>query len=221
LIFIRFHKHISSIIKKNFTSWKMISINGKMKRSFVLHILLVWKTGTNRKNWSQFFIFSIQSKIMNLFSIGFGIWFQFLLDLGCKFSKLQITPPISSPDLHLLLFHKYSSNSSQTFQSFKISLIFLQHSFKIRIIPFSCIISCCFTLQIWKRNKRTGNWSHLIISQEWISSSFHQHLCNPNLILNWCLHERSPSILKMKSNLTIDDKRWHRRYSIFRYFEKR
>jgi len=59
-----------------------------------------------------------------------------------------------------------------------------------------------------KRNERTGNWSHIFISQEWISSSFHQHLYNINLIFNWCLHERSPSMLKMKSNLTIDDKRW-------------
>ena len=102
-----------------------------------------------------------------------------------------------------------SSNSSQTFQSFKISLIFLQDSFKIRMTPFSYLISCCFTLQIWKGNGRTGNWSH-ICPQEWISSSFHQHLYNLSLIVIWWINERSYSILKMKSNLTIDDKRWNK-----------
>jgi len=105
-------------------------------------------------------------------------------------------------------FHKYSPNSSQTFQSFKISLIFLQQYFKIRIILFSCPISCCFALQTWKGNGRTGNWSHPFIPQEWISSSFHQHLYNINLIVKWCINERSISFLKMKSKLTIDDKRW-------------
>jgi len=37
-----------------------------------------------------------------------------------------------------------------------------------------------------KKNERTGNWSHITISQEWISSSFYQHLCNLNLIVFWC-----------------------------------
>jgi len=101
-----------------------------------------------------------------------------------------------------------SPNSSQTFQSFKISLIILQQSFKIRMALFSCNISCCFTLQTWKENGTTGNWSHEFISQEWISSSFHQHLYILNLIKSWCCHKRSPSNLKLKSNLTIDNKIW-------------
>ena len=146
---------------------------------------------------------------MNLFSIGFGIDFNsYLINWFKQLFPFPHQIFISS------YFHKYPPNSSQTFQSFKISLISLQHSFKIRITPFSCHTSCCFTLQTWKGNGRTGNWSHLFISQEWISSSFHQDFYNLNLIVIRCLHERSPSILNMKSNLTIDDKRWDEDNSI-------
>ena len=45
-------------------------------------------------------------------------------------------------------------------------LIFLQYSFKIRITLFSCNISCCFILQLWKRKWK--NWkliSHYYLSR--------------------------------------------------------
>jgi len=130
-------------------------------------------------------------------------WIYFQLDLEFDFNFYLIQWFIQLfPFPHQIFissyFHKYP-NSSQTFQSFKISLIFLQQNFKIRIIIFSCNISCCFTLQTWKGNGRTGNWSYKAIFYEWISSSFHQHLCI-NLIVSWCFHKRSPSILKMKSH---------------------
>jgi len=52
-----------------------------------------------------------------------------------------------------------------------------------------------------------GNWSHLIICQEWISSSFHQHLCILNLIVRWCFKKRSSCALKLNeiSQLMIKD----------------
>jgi len=85
-------------------------------------------------------------------------WIYFQLDLELDFNSYLIhwfknLFPLSDLFFISSYFHKHSPNSSQTFQSFKISLIFLQKSFKIRITIFSCQISCCFTLQTWKGMK--------------------------------------------------------------------
>jgi len=119
-----------------------------MKRSFLVFISPIYQKRIFWKNWNQFFIFSIKSKIIYLFSIGLGIDFNsYLIHWDQKLFPFLHQIFISS------YFHKYSPNSSQTFQSFKISLIFLQQSFKIRITLFSCIIFCYSALQIWKGNE--------------------------------------------------------------------
>jgi len=79
-------------------------------------------------------------------------WIYFQLDLEFDFISHLINwfkqlLPFPHQIFISSYFQKYSPNSSQTFQSFKISLIFLQQSFKIRMALFSCQFSCCSTLQ--------------------------------------------------------------------------
>ena len=90
----------------------------------------------------------------------------------------------SSPPIQLIIIHFFF----QTFQSFKISLIFLQKSFNIRMIPFYGQISCCFTLQTWKE---WNNWkliSHLYFSrmdQLQLPSTSLQYQFDFQMMLSW------------------------------------
>ena len=132
---------------------------------------------------------------MNLFSIGFGIGFQHLRESGYEFLRTQTIVPISSSDLHLLLFSqkitKFISNLSVHQNLSHIPPIIFQDQNN----PFLLHDLLLFYPTNMKRDGNNWNWSHFSISQEWISSSFHQHLCILNLIPKWCFNERSPSIL--------------------------
>jgi len=127
-----------------------------MKRSFSK--LKYQKYHPKQSNWS--------TNLISRIDVG---WIDFLFQLSqCSITTNFINCPeflnFFLPFPHQICissyFRKYLPNSSQTFQSFKISLIFLQESFKIRITLFSCPISCCFTLQTWKGMKELELISH-------------------------------------------------------------
>jgi len=133
---------------------------------------------------------------------------------------IQIILPISWSDLHLLLF-------SQIFTKFISNLSIPQNLPHIPPTIFQTQNDCILWPNLllfyptnMKRNRRTGNWSHIIISQEWISSRFHKHHCKIKLIVIWCYHERSHSNLKWNqiSQLMIKDEMEDN--LIFRYLNK-
>jgi len=157
-----------------------------MKLKSVLHLFHSKQDHKSIFNW-----------IWNLISILTWSIFSFKYSNNSSHFLIKSSSPpifINIHQIHLKLFNpskslSYSSNNSSR------SEWFITFAISLAVLPYTHVK--------WK------NWKIDLTSLSLKNgSALHQYLNNITFIVKWWSHERSPSILKKKSNLTIDDKRW-------------